>query len=328
VMGDDDGVSVLIGRGDGSFGPPTTYATFGSLANAATVADFNGDGIPDIAIGNESQNTISILLGNGDGTFQIFPSVFQSGVNVQALNVGDFNNDGQMDLALAAFGGASLGGAYVSLQTNGPAILFSQAELKFPTQLLGTSNAISVLLTNVGKETLDVSQIGASGAQAQDFSQRNNCGGGVAAGASCHVDVTFTPTNKGLRSATLVVQDNAINQQQSIPLSGTGTWMSMAPSSLNFGNQKVGTVSRVQLVTVTNVGTGPVTISSIGLKNLADIQFVLHPQGCGVLATGASCTIGVQFAPTRLGAFPNVLQVKDNGGGGVQQTTLSGTGVN
>ena len=328
VMGDDDGASVLIGRGDGSFGPPTTYLTFGSLANAATVADFNGDGIPDIAVGNASQNTISILLGNGDGTFQIFPSVFQSGVNVQALNVGDFNNDGQMDLALAAFGSGSLGGAYVSLQTNGPAVLFSQAQVRFPTQLLGTSNAISVLVTNVGKDTLDVSKIAASGPQAQDFSQRNNCGGSVAAGASCHIDVTFTPNDKGPRGASLVVEDSAINHQQSIPLTGTGTWMSLSPSSLNFGNQKVGTVSGLKLATLTNIGTGPVTISSIGFKNLADIQFVLQPRGCVTLAAGASCTIGVQFAPTRTGEFPNVLQVKDNGGGGVQQTTLSGAGVN
>ncbi len=271
VMGNDDGASVLIGRGDGSFGPPTTYLTFGSLANAATAADFNGDGIPDIAVGNASQNTISILLGNGDGTFQIFPSVFQSGINVQALTVGDFNNDGA---------------------------------------------------------TLNVSKIAASGPQAQDFSQRNNCSGGVAAGTSCQVDVTFAPTNKGPRAATLVVQDNAINQQQSITLTGTGTWVSLTPSGLNFGNQKVGTVSGVKQVTVTNIGTGPVAISSIGFKNLSDIQFVLQPMGCGTLAAGASCTIGVQFAPTRTGSFPNVLQVKDNGGGGVQQTTLSGTGVN
>ncbi len=328
VMGNDDGASVLIGRGDGSFGPPTTYLTFGSLANAATAADFNGDGIPDIAVGNASQNTISILLGNGDGTFEIFPSVFQSGINVQALTVGDFNNDGAMDIALAAFGNASLGGAYVSLQTNGPAVLFSQAALTFPTQLLGTSSAISVLVTNVGKETLNVSKIAASGPQAQDFPQRNNCSGGVAAGASCQVDVTFAPTNKGPRAATLVVQDNAIKQQQSITLTGTGTWVSLTPSGLNFGNQKVGTVSGVKQVTVTNIGTGPVAISSIGFKNLSDIQFVFQPMGCGTLAAGASCTIGVQFAPTRTGSFPNVLQVKDNGGGGVQQTTLSGTGVN
>jgi hypothetical protein len=180
----------------------------------------------------------------------------------------------------------------------------------------------------VGKEPLSISHILASGAQAKDFSQKNNCGSSINVGASCHIDVTFAPTNKGPRAASLVVQDNAINHQQSIPLSGTGTWMSLSPSNLNFGNQMIGTVSKSQLVTVTNVGTGPVTISNIRLKNFSDIQFVFQDAGCGTLAAGASCTISVQFAPTRVGSFPNVLQVTDNGGGGLQQTTLRGTGVN
>jgi len=329
VTGDDDGAAVLIGRGDGSFGAPTTYTTFYSLSNAATVADLNGDGIPDIAVGNAYENTISILLGNGDGTFQIFPSVFQSSLNAQMLNLADFNNDGAMDLAVASFAYRNdAGGAYVSLQTNGPAVLFSQAQLIFPTQLLGTSNTISVLMTNVGKQPLTINKIGANGSNAQDFSLKNDCGASVVAGASCHINVTFTPKNKGPRTASLVVQDNAINQQQSISLGGSGTWISLSPSSLQFGNQKVGTVSSPKLVTVTNLGTGPVTISSVALKNQEDIQFTLQPMGCGTLAAGASCTVSVQFAPTRAGSYPNVVQVKDNGGGGLQQTTLSGTGTN
>jgi len=79
---------------------------------------------------------------------------------------------------------------------------------------------------------------------------------------------------------------------------------------------------------LTNVGTAPVTVSQIDFKNTSDIQFTFQNRDCGTLAAGASCSIGVQFAPTRVGDFPNVLQVKDNGGGGLQQTTLSGTGVN
>jgi hypothetical protein len=299
------------------------------MANAATIADLNGDGILDIAVGNESANTISILLGNGDGTFQQTANDFQSGLQVYSLIAGDFNNDGAMDLALGSYGTSDLGGgAYVALQTNGPAVLFSQAELNFPTQLMGTSSAISVLMTNVGKERLDISQIGTSGGQAQDFSLRNDCGGSVTVGSSCHIDVTFTPKNKGPRAATLVVQDNAINQQQSIPLSGTGTWMTLSPSSLNFGTQQVGTISPVKFATLTNIGTGPVTVSDIFLKNTSDIQFITHPNGCGTLSPGATCTIGVQFAPTRAREYPNVLEIQDSGGGGVQQTTLYGTGVN
>lgn len=51
-----------------SFSTQQTFAT-GNTPNAATVADFNGDGKQDLAIPNSIDNTISILTGNGDGTF-------------------------------------------------------------------------------------------------------------------------------------------------------------------------------------------------------------------------------------------------------------------
>jgi len=329
VTGDDDGAGVLIGRGDGSFGAPTTYYTGYSFGDAATVADFNGDGIPDIAVGNETANTISILLGKGDGTFQASSELFQSAVYVFSLTAGDFNNDGAMDVALGSYGVAnSGGGVYASLQTNGPAVLFSQAQVIYPTQLVGTQNTISVEMTNVGKEALNISQVGVTGGQSRNFSQTNNCGGSVAVGASCDINVTFAPKDKGRLAAALVVQDNAINHQQSIPLSGIGTWMNLSPASLNFGNQKVGTDSKVRIVTLTNVGSKTVSISEIGLENINNHEFSFQSNGCGNLAAGASCTIGIQFTPTETGLQTNILGVKDNGGGVLQQTTLSGTGVN
>jgi hypothetical protein len=167
-----------------------------------------------------------------------------------------------------------------------------------------------------------------TGAQGRDFSQTNNCGTSLGIASSCGVSVTFTPRKKGARAAVLVIQDNAINREQSIPLSGTGTWMNLSPSSLDFGNQKVGTDSKMKIVTLTNVGSGPVTISQIGLENANQPQFTFQSSGCGTLAAGASCTIGIQFTPVRTGAQTNILGVQDNGGGVLQQTTLSGTGVN
>jgi hypothetical protein len=324
VVGNYNGASVLLGNRDGTFGSAMTYLTSYSLANGATVADFNGDGIPDIAVGNSAANTISILLGNGDGTFQVFPNVFQSGVYVQGLAVGDFNNDGAMDVALAAFSGSA---AYVSLQTNGPAVLFSQATLTFPTQLVGTQSTISILMTNVGKQTLNISQIGTTGSAAHDFSQTNNCGSSVAVGARCDIYVTFAPRNKGRLMAALEVQDNAISLRQSVSLSGTGTWVSLSPSSLTFAKQKVGTVSAAQTITLVNVGSGPVSISLIAFLGGGSSQF-RETNNCGTsVAAGGSCTISVQFAPTMTGFLTDILGVQDNGGGGFQKTTVSGTGI-
>ena len=65
-------------------------------------ADFNGDGIPDLAVIDSADNsTVDILLGNGDGTFTVeatSPSI--SGIPLN-FATGDFNGDGKTDLAVA-----------------------------------------------------------------------------------------------------------------------------------------------------------------------------------------------------------------------------------
>jgi hypothetical protein len=102
-------VSILLGNGYGTFGAPVSYPlapmTY-TLYNIA-IADFNGDGIPDIAAGVSSG--AALLLGNGDGTFQTPISV--ASTIGGALAVGDFNGDGNPDLAL------------VSLQANAQILL-------------------------------------------------------------------------------------------------------------------------------------------------------------------------------------------------------------
>ena len=91
-------VTVLLGKGDGTFGPPVQYAVGGS-GQAIAVADFNGDGVPDIAAGGAT----GILLGNGDGTFRAGPPLpaVASGSLIWAFAAGDLNGDGKMDLVYA-----------------------------------------------------------------------------------------------------------------------------------------------------------------------------------------------------------------------------------
>jgi len=61
------------------------------------------------------------------------------------------------------------------------------------------------------------------GANPKDFAQVNNCGTSIAAGASCFIGVTFTPSAKGSRSASVSVSDNGGGSPQQVPLAGTGT---------------------------------------------------------------------------------------------------------
>jgi hypothetical protein len=97
-------VSVLLGKGDGTFLAAQIYAA-GYSPNSVAVGDFNGDGHLDIAVANDIDRfgTVSILLGKGDGTFLPAHS-FSAGLSSHSVAVGDFNGDGHLDLAVANSG--------------------------------------------------------------------------------------------------------------------------------------------------------------------------------------------------------------------------------
>jgi hypothetical protein len=92
----DGTVGVLLGQGDGTFGPQVAYAA-GTNPTSLAVGDFNGDGVPDLAVANYAG--VSVLLANGDGTFGPKADYAAAG-NGQfpAVAVGDFNGDGLADL--------------------------------------------------------------------------------------------------------------------------------------------------------------------------------------------------------------------------------------
>jgi FG-GAP-like repeat len=94
-----NGLSVLLGNGDGTFQPPTSYKI--PLSYSLAVADFNGDGKLDIAVANLNSNpsTVSVYLGNGDGTFKT-PILSNTTAGSYSIAVGDFNNDRVPDLVL------------------------------------------------------------------------------------------------------------------------------------------------------------------------------------------------------------------------------------
>jgi hypothetical protein len=111
VVAGGQGVSVLLGNGDGSFQAARTVLATGN-PTSVVVGDFNGDGKQDIVVAYGSGvATLSILYGNGDGTFKA-PATIPIGyfANVTAANnlgvsslvAGDFNGDGKLDLALAS----------------------------------------------------------------------------------------------------------------------------------------------------------------------------------------------------------------------------------
>src|SRR5260370_714015 len=72
---------------------------------SVAVGDFNGDGVPDLAVINAGR--VSVLLGDGDGTFQAARS-FGAGDIPTSVVVSDFNGDGMPDLAVANYGSGNV----------------------------------------------------------------------------------------------------------------------------------------------------------------------------------------------------------------------------
>lgn len=87
----------LINNGNGTFKSAVSYSV-GTNPGEAVVADFNGDGKPDIVNTNHDSNTISVLLGNGNGVFQ---SAVSYGAGSKSLTAaGDFNRDSKQDIII------------------------------------------------------------------------------------------------------------------------------------------------------------------------------------------------------------------------------------
>jgi len=104
IVPNGGGISVFLGDGKGGFAQ-VDGSPFASGQTGADIglADFNGDGNPDVALANHGVKTAEILLGNGNGQFSLAPgSPFsvESNPHPHGIAVADFNHDGRADIAI------------------------------------------------------------------------------------------------------------------------------------------------------------------------------------------------------------------------------------
>jgi hypothetical protein len=114
------GMAALTGGAPGLnwTNPQTATTDLGPFSVA--VGDFNGDGIPDLAIANGEYRSLTILLGKGDGTFSAGTSVtFPYPWQPNSVAVGDFNGDGKLDLALSMISSSTAQGEVAILLGGG-----------------------------------------------------------------------------------------------------------------------------------------------------------------------------------------------------------------
>jgi hypothetical protein len=210
--------------------------------------------------------------------------------------------------------------------------------LNFGTISVGaTAQTQVVTLTNTGSAALDVTSISITETNGADFSLIASgtapcptSSGGVPVGASCTMGVSFAPQTPGTKSATLSFADNAAGSPQTVALSGTAqtTAIQIAPMSLAFSNQSVGTNSAPQQITITNAGSSALAINGVTITGSDPGDFPNPKSNCPPsLGANANCTVNVAFQPGATGARSASISVSDDAPNSPQTVALTGTGT-
>ncbi|HWH21216.1 MAG TPA: choice-of-anchor D domain-containing protein, partial [Solirubrobacterales bacterium] len=144
--------------------------------------------------------------------------------------------------------------------------------------------------------------------------------------AKCQAAVRFQPTTAGLRKANLSFFGDSEGGQQ-IVMSGTGIDPGVpaaAPSVHSFGAEATGSSGELQPFTFTNESAVATELGAVSLGGENPDQFPVARDGCSgtTLAPGASCQVGVRFAPLDAGTMSAVLRLGSTGG--VATAALSG----
>ena len=217
----------------------------------------------------------------------------------------------------------------VSILLQADSLVLSPASLDFGNGSVGSaSGALPEMLTNTATSPMVITGIAIAGSNAAEFTQTTTCGASLTAGASCAINVIFTPGQIGPRSAGLIITDDTAGSPQSVSLSGVGLTAgpnaTLSGSTLTFGTELVGTTSPAMSVALSNYGTATLNIVQIAATPSAN--FVEKDKCVPSLASGATCTINVTFTAGASGDTTGMLSISDDALGSPQNVSLSGTG--
>jgi hypothetical protein len=193
----------------------------------------------------------------------------------------------------------------------------------FGTQRVGTTVNRTVTIKNNGLADM---ALGATTVSGTDFAKgADTCANGtIASGATCTIDVAFSPAAAAARSGSLVVEGGG-----TVPLSGTGgvPGVASSPTVVNFLNQNVSTTSAEQSLTISNTGAVALNISNAAITGANAAEFAVTRNGCAAVPAGGSCTIALKFLPAAAGVRNATLVLTSDAPGSPHSVPLTGSGT-
>jgi len=213
----------------------------------------------------------------------------------------------------------------------GPAAMLSSNAVDF-----GNTAKVAhrrVALKNQGTQPLNLQSITATGANTIKVDP-TGCAAraSLASGASCSVNLTYTPGRLKASKATLVINDNTTAGLHRVPVTAMTSSEFSAQRAVRFKPIKVGSTSNTRRVVVTNSGVQPLRINGISINGSGARSFDRRTGKAPVCTKGsvvrprASCALYVRFAPKTFGAKAANLSVRTNAASSPDAVRLSGRG--
>lgn len=218
-----------------------------------------------------------------------------------------------------------------------PQVSIDVTSVTFPGSVMVglSSNEVQFRLDSVGTDTVRLVRWSLAGPHPDDF-RVAGCGFflsqqpfDLSPGQWCPGQVAFRPKAPGARSAQLVIETtDPARPTIVVPLSGQAHAgapdLEVTPGQIDFGPQRIGTVSATQAVVLHNVGVTPLTINSLGVPASA---FEVLPHTCTVIQPHTSCPVDVRFRPSLLVSHAVTLRIQSDDPQGPVDVALSGTGT-